>query len=178
MDNILIEVKSKPDYKSFRNFARFALFKGKGYRVGPIILFILSTTLIILTLILSILTQGILVIVLCSFSVAILFLFLYLYLLMPRISYKKSQPLLADEIFYRFYEDRLEAEGAGENVKGAESYRYSVFKNIYEVKSAFYLMAANGVTVIIPKQYLDAVQIEYLSGFFKNCFGNKYKKCF
>jgi len=34
-----IEIKSKLDYESYRNFARFTLFRGKGYKIGPALVF-------------------------------------------------------------------------------------------------------------------------------------------
>ena len=40
----------------------------------------------------------------------------------------KSKPLLADEITYRFFDDHVEGDAVGENVKGTDSYQYTVFK--------------------------------------------------
>jgi len=116
--------------------------------------------------------------VLGMLAVVVLILFLHLYFNMPRVNYKKSKPLLADEITYRFYEDHVEADAIGENVNGADSYQYTVFKKIYEVNSAFYLMMTNGMTFILPKKHLNAGQMDGLRKFLASRFGDKYINCF
>lgn len=178
MDTLLIEIRSMLDYESYRSFARFMLFRGKGYKIGPVLLFIIFPIVILLTLCMWIFTHDIFPIILCILLVVILILFLNLYFNMPRVSYKKSKPLLADKIVFRFYEDHMEGDATGKNVKGVDSYQYAVFKKIYEVNSAFYLMMTNGMTLIIPKRYLNAEQINYLNKFFVNRFGNIYINCF
>lgn len=178
VDNTLIEIKSKLDYESYRNFVRFTLFRGKGYKIGPVSLFTALPILILLTLFMGIFSQDTLSIILCVSLFVLLILMLNLYFIIPKVSYKKSTPLLADEVIHRFYENHLEVDAIGENVKGADTYQYAVFKIIYEVNTAFYLKMANGIAFVISKKYLDAGQIDYLSKFFANRFGNKYKNCF
>lgn len=178
VDNTFVEIKSKLDYESYRNFVRFTLFRGKGYKIGPVSLFITLPILILLTLFMGIFSKDTLSIILCISLFVLLLLMLNLYFIMPKISYKKSTPLLADEVIHRFYENHLEVDAIGENVKGADTYQYTVFKMIYEVNSAFYLKMTNGIAFIIPKKYLDAGQIDYLNKFFANRFGDKYKNCY
>jgi len=173
-----IEIKSKLDYESYRDFVRFTLFRGKGYKIGPVLLFTMFPIVILLTLFMGISTHDTLAIILCILFTVLSILFSNLYFNMPRVSYKKSKPLLADEITYRFYDDHVEGDAIGENVKGADSYQYAVFKKIYEVNSAFYLMMTNGMTLILPKHYLDAGQIDYLSKFLATRFDGKYKNYF
>ena len=173
-----IEVKPKLDYESYRDFFRFTLFIGKGYKTKPILFFTILPLMILLTFYLGVIEYFTLATVICFFSSIIWVLYLFLYFKVAKTSYEKSKPLLADEITYRFYDDYVESDFVGKNIKGIDSYQYTAFKNIYKVNSAFYLMLINGTTLIIPKRCLDMNQINYLSTFLSNYFGDKYKNCF
>ena len=172
MENLLIEIKTKVDYETYRNFIRFLLHRGKRYKI----LFVtLCPILALLLLIMGIPIQD--SIPLCVLMVIFIFLLSFMYFFLPRISYKKSKPMIPDETIYRFYENHIEGDYIGENAKSTGSYQYTVFKNVYEVKSAFYLRLMNSLVIIIPKRCLDAGQIDMLSRFFMYRFGEKYKNC-
>jgi len=181
MDGILVECKTgKLDYKSYRNYSRFMLFRGRGYKIGPILFFSLSGILLAYFLLVKVPANSFSVFdsVMWSILGGLVALLLFLYFLQPKIAYKKREPLLADEIRYRFFEDRLEAESEGKCAKGTSDYKYPIFKKVYEVNTAYYLMLLlNSTAIAIPKQYLDETQIEMLSHFFSDYFGEKYENC-
>jgi len=177
MDMIPIEIKITLDYESYRKFARFMLFRGKGYKVGPVIAFILLPIVTIAALAWNIMTGDLFIFIMYMILFTVFVLLLYLYFFAPKRAYKKSELLHAGDTVHKFYEDHIEITAEGEHIKGTDTVQYTIFKKVYEIDSAFYLMMLNGMTLIISKKYLNAEQTEALSRLFQKRFSDKYKNC-
>ena len=157
---------------------RFMLFKGKGYKILPIILITTISISIVVLILSGLFLQRPFFNASSVLLFIVLILYLGIYFGLPKISYKKVKSVFPDETFYRFYDEHLEVVALGDIVKGIDTLKYKVFSKIYEVDSAFYLMMTNGTSMILTKQTMEAGAINYLSGFLAYRFGDKYKNCF
>jgi len=170
MENIIIEIKpTPPDYKTYREFARFSTFWGRKYKFNAIFLWVILTLFIAA----NITHYSDLVALACIWLVWLLARYFY----MPKSWYKSLQPMRPKETTYRFYEGHVETFAIGENYTMSGSYQYKLLTKVYEARTAFYLKMVDG-TMLIPKNGLEPTQIDSLRNNLMNCFGEDFLFCY
>lgn len=175
MDQPIIEIQTKNDYETLKEFYRFFIFSGKGRRGGQRFAFIMAVFVMFAALFSWIFTKDSMFLIFGGVMLIVVILFAVMYYITPKLVFKRAQKVMAENLLYRFFDDHIEVEARGENTKSSESVNYSVFTMVYDVKNAFYLKLTSGVTYIIRKQDMEEAQTAALGEFLKHKFTERFK---
>jgi hypothetical protein len=175
-DILKIKVTSSIDYLAYREFLRFSFFKGRYYKAAHVAFLAIPLAIAAALFTMMAATGNSDYLRLMIIPGFLLIVYACVDHLLPMWHYRKYKLSFGDEIDYRFYDEYVEVEAIGGNVHGTEKFMYYVFKNIYEIDSAFYLVLRRNVGVILPKSGLSEKQVEYLSKMFRRIYQYTFKK--
>lgn len=173
-EEILIELTSNLEYKDFKKYWLFTMFRGKHYKRGPVLYLIIN--------LLGLLMFGTKVILsgfdtletgVFAFLLIVLLLMLYLMILAPKQNFKTYNLLKGSSINYKFFRDEVEIETIGASSNSISKIKYRGVYRVYEIDEYFYIYISNNQAFVIGKNNLPTENILILRSVLSNQV-NKY----
>ena len=148
-----LEITTKITYDIYRKYHMFSLFRGRLYKRGPAIFFIIVIIGGGISLF-SGLSFGFDLVDILLLSVLFLMTLFMIFLLFisPKIYYKSSKTLIEAEVRYDFWEDYMVVEAESELANGSSKITYSALHKVYEIEELILLYLNNRQAYIIPKK--------------------------
>ena len=132
---------------------RFSMFKGKLYKLGPILIYIIGVMMISLALYSGFSygfeTMDIVCIFLFAIMLIVIIYFMYIAL---KIYYKSAKLNLGAINKFNFAEEYLIAESVSELANGCSKIRYNALYKVYEIDDLIFILISKSQAFIIPKK--------------------------
>jgi hypothetical protein len=156
-----IEIISKLEYNDFKKYWIFCLFKGKYYKFGPILFWIICITGILIVtssgLTFGFETSDIFAV---AFFIVFMLLMAYLMYLSPKLYYKSATILRESISKYNFGEEYMTIESVSNSTNGFSQIRYENLFKVYESDEYLFILISNKQSFIIRKNNNSADDIE------------------
>ncbi len=146
--------KSKIDYKTYRRFAQFQLFKGKNPVAKKALIYGLGSVSAVFLILRGISRYDNRYLILGGIILLCIGMFSYLTGQVPKRQYKKDRRMVKADFDFIFAPDGLIVEVTGEDFENKEEIFYSDMQKIYETPFDYYLYADRMKAYIVPKSGL------------------------
>ena len=148
-----VEVITQTTYDDYRKYYMFSLFRGRLYKIGPILFFVISVLGITSSLFLGF-SHGfdaltILLLALLSF---LIILMIFLMFIQPKLYYKSARSLVESTTKYSFGEEYMIAETNSESTNGSSKIMYNALHKVCEIDDLFFIYISNVQAFVIPKK--------------------------
>ena len=148
-----VKITTQITYNIYKKSCRFSMFKGKLYKLGPILIYIMGVMMISLALH-SGFSYGLetMDIVSILFFAIILIVIIYLMYIAPKLYYKSAKLNHGAINKFNFSEKYMLAESTSELANGCSKIRYSALHRVYEIKDLIFILISKSQAFIIPKR--------------------------
>ena len=171
----IIEITTQGSYDLYKKYYMFSLFRGKYYKQGPILTFIVAIAGIIVAL-----TSGISfgfevvdITVLIILTLMII-LMLFLIFVLPKLYYKSARNFAESTNKYRFTDEYMLVESSSNLTKGSSQIEYSALHKVLEIDEMILIYISSSQAFVIPKKDCFSGDIQYLQKLLKSKV-KKYK---
>ena len=160
-----IEAEVIYDYKLYRDFSRFNMFKGKWNRAGLPFFAVIVLIASIFTII-DIVSEKNSDYLFLSVIILILVIFMtFLYFFLPKISFNSNKLVSQTKNTFLFNETTISITTEKEGTNGQSTIDYSNINKVYETKLYFFVYIGMGQAYVIPKSSINGGKAEDLKEF-------------
>lgn len=171
-----IQVEELVTYDIYLKYYLFCLFRGRLYKQGPILVYIVSTFGIVLALFTGFsFGFDIVVLVVTIILVVMLLLMTFLLTYVPKKYYKTAKKFLETPSRYKFTEEFLYVESHSEEASGSTKIKYEALHKIYELEDMIYIFINNSQAYILEKKIFNEESFQWLRNILIDKLGKKYK---
>ena len=148
-----VKITTQITYDIYKKSCRFALFKGRLYKKGPFLIYIIG-----LITMLSSLYSGYsygfetMDIITIFFFAIIMIVITYLLFIAPKGYYKSAKLNLGAIIKFNFSEEYMIEESTSELANGCSKIKYSALHRVYEIDDMILILISKSQVYIIPKK--------------------------
>ena len=152
IENNGIIITTQITYDIYKKYCRFSMFKGRLYKVQPILIYIIGALIIPLTLYLGfsfgfntmdIVAITVLPIIIISIT--------YSMFISPKVYYKSAKNISSINR-YNFSEEYMTTESTSELANGFSKIMYSALHKVYEIDELIFIFVTKSQAYIIPKK--------------------------
>lgn len=173
----ILENETIINYETYKKFYLFALFKGRYYKMGPKLFYIISAIGIFVSLITGFVFgfDSVIKIFLILFIILIAVMSLLIFYL-PKKYYKSAEKIYQGINRYKFFDDYFQAEMDNGSAKGTSNIKYDALYKVYEIPEYFYIFISRSQAYMVDKSGFNIIELDSLTAIFKNVLGKKYYK--
>jgi len=174
----IVEITTHGAYDIYRKYFMFSLFRGKFYKQGPTIFFIIIMVGIIVV-IYSGFSLGFEVgdVIFLSILILLIIFMAFLMIGLPRLYYKSARKLIEVTTKYTFTEDYMLTQSYSELANGSSKIEYSALHKVYEIDEMILIFISNSQAFIIPKKDSIPKDILHLNKILKSKVKKYYDYC-